>query len=464
MLIVLMCQISVAQDVEYTLNPRTGKFDMVRSADWAAQFAGGAMPDGPEGSIQTRSGDKFKGASVGVDGGLIYSLNDTLKTGLYASYPSSSWDGNRYGTSVEANANTLWLRNFSYKEDATTHIHNWNGQASQYWENSLLLEDGRFWHGVTEYTQQPANENPVLALLKAPAAGFADYYPEYRSFTIFESSIKDSSVIVGHQLKFGSWGDNQNYLRLKDGGLAFKSQTGWLSEIPFSDLMIDPGGDAIGGTVFREDGILGYDGSPRPFVSDIGLGADDMRHQDDFIDFDGPYNGGDNNGITLGSKNPRAKKIAPGFADDLTDHTTHRFDKNGAHFYFNNLTEKNGMVSTFSWGERFRVTFEDEQGVIHTQLLMDGHRAGLTSDEEVKISAVKTVVSGNEVSISGEKITFDSGENTPVTLTEIIQKGQIIPLDTEPDIPTDSFAFWVNGTDFWLILDSGGVQKKIQMF
>ena len=49
-----------------------------------------------------------------------------------------------------------------------------------------------------------------------------------------------------------------------------------------------------------------------------------------------------------------------------------------------------------------------------------------------------------------------------ITLTEIMQKGEIIAQETEPVIPDNSFAFWVNGSTFYLILRSGGVQKKIQ--
>ena len=49
-----------------------------------------------------------------------------------------------------------------------------------------------------------------------------------------------------------------------------------------------------------------------------------------------------------------------------------------------------------------------------------------------------------------------------ITLTEICQKGQIIEQETEPAIPDNSFAFWVNGSTFYLILRSNGIQKKIQ--
>jgi hypothetical protein len=41
--------------------------------------------------------------------------------------------------------------------------------------------------------------------------------------------------------------------------------------------------------------------------------------------------------------------------------------------------------------------------------------------------------------------------------------GQVFMQPGEPDIPANSFAFWVNGTDFWLVLDSEGVQKKLQL-
>jgi hypothetical protein len=50
-----------------------------------------------------------------------------------------------------------------------------------------------------------------------------------------------------------------------------------------------------------------------------------------------------------------------------------------------------------------------------------------------------------------------------ITLTEICQKGQIITQDAEPDIPDNSFAFWVQGNTFYLILRANGVQKKVQL-
>jgi hypothetical protein len=37
------CRISVAQDTEYKLNPRTGRFDMVRSSEWLSENAGSAF-------------------------------------------------------------------------------------------------------------------------------------------------------------------------------------------------------------------------------------------------------------------------------------------------------------------------------------------------------------------------------------------------------------------------------------
>jgi hypothetical protein len=76
---------------------------------------------------------------------------------------------------------------------------------------------------------------------------------------------------------------------------------------------------------------------------------------------------------------------------------------------------------------------------------------GAYCESEVKIDA------------DGISVTNSALPKGRVTLTEIIQKGQIITSADEPDIPADSFAFWVNGNDFWLILDSGGVQKKLQM-
>jgi hypothetical protein len=41
--------------------------------------------------------------------------------------------------------------------------------------------------------------------------------------------------------------------------------------------------------------------------------------------------------------------------------------------------------------------------------------------------------------------------------------GQIIKQSTEPEIPNESFAFWIDGSDFYLILNSSGVQKKLQL-
>ncbi len=42
----LLIRLAVAQDTEYKLNPRTGKFDMVRTAEWASQFGGDPAFDG----------------------------------------------------------------------------------------------------------------------------------------------------------------------------------------------------------------------------------------------------------------------------------------------------------------------------------------------------------------------------------------------------------------------------------
>jgi hypothetical protein len=40
--------------------------------------------------------------------------------------------------------------------------------------------------------------------------------------------------------------------------------------------------------------------------------------------------------------------------------------------------------------------------------------------------------------------------------------GQIIKQETEPTLPNESFAFWVNGSTFYLILRSNNQQKKLQ--
>ena len=69
------------------------------------------------------------------------------------------------------------------------------------------------------------------------------------------------------------------------------------------------------------------------------------------------------------------------------------------------------------------------------------------------------------ISLTNDKdirFTRNASPYKTITLTEIVQKGQIIEQSTEPVIPDNSFAFWVNGSTFYLILRSGGVQKKIQ--
>jgi len=70
------------------------------------------------------------------------------------------------------------------------------------------------------------------------------------------------------------------------------------------------------------------------------------------------------------------------------------------------------------------------------------------------------------ISLTNDKDIKFTREELPaisITLTEIIQKGQIIKQAAEPTIPNDSFAFWVDGSNFYLILNSSGVQKKIQL-
>ncbi len=50
-----------------------------------------------------------------------------------------------------------------------------------------------------------------------------------------------------------------------------------------------------------------------------------------------------------------------------------------------------------------------------------------------------------------------------ITLAQIMQKGQILVQATEPAIPDGTFAFWVNGTSFYLVLRHNGTQKKLQL-
>jgi hypothetical protein len=73
---------------------------------------------------------------------------------------------------------------------------------------------------------------------------------------------------------------------------------------------------------------------------------------------------------------------------------------------------------------------------------------------------------GPRISLTNDHDLKFSRETQPtrsITLTEIIQKGQIIESESEPTIPDNSFAFWVNDGDFYLILNSSGVQKKLQL-
>jgi hypothetical protein len=61
-----------------------------------------------------------------------------------------------------------------------------------------------------------------------------------------------------------------------------------------------------------------------------------------------------------------------------------------------------------------------------------------------------------------DEMQFRRNPYQAITLKEIIEKGQIYKQSTEPTIPNESFAFWVDGSTFYLILRSGNVQKKLQ--
>jgi hypothetical protein len=61
-----------------------------------------------------------------------------------------------------------------------------------------------------------------------------------------------------------------------------------------------------------------------------------------------------------------------------------------------------------------------------------------------------------------DELLFRRDPYRAITLKEIIERGQIYKQSTEPTIPNESFAFWVDGSTFYLILRSGNVQKKMQ--
>ncbi len=87
---------------------------------------------------------------------------------------------------------------------------------------------------------------------------------------------------------------------------------------------------------------------------------------------------------------------------------------------------------------------------------------GSIATEEYTVS-----VGNNNPTVNNNKriVNMSAGinPNDAVNMAQLDLRGKIYVQSTEPTIPTNSFAFWVNGTTFYLILRSGTTQKKVQL-
>jgi len=95
--------------------------------------------------------------------------------------------------------------------------------------------------------------------------------------------------------------------------------------------------------------------------------------------------------------------------------------------------------------------------MINEQVLKINNSIQLTPDDNINAPDI-TLTPDKDLKFSRKASPANS-----ITLTEIIQKGQIFKQEAEPTIPDDSFAFWINEDTFYLILNSSGVQKKVQL-
>jgi len=87
--------------------------------------------------------------------------------------------------------------------------------------------------------------------------------------------------------------------------------------------------------------------------------------------------------------------------------------------------------------------------------------AGGTSRQVIGINASDQIVIG-DASLNGDKITCSN----PLDTSSDPQLPKIYNQAAEPDIPNNSWAFWVDsdaGPQYWLILDVGGTQFKVQL-
>jgi hypothetical protein len=352
-------------------------------ANWNASYGRGnpALPEGLEGSIQTKSGNNFAGTKLGINEGLINNL----------SFFDVGFKNNNYifritpeGQAEHRHTNNHW--NFrSSLSDTTFYVRNRIrfDQPSTNYQLSINTNNS----GKMSLVTKSGNSTAQISLLSGTSSQRGVNLVSLNADRTSQIGITDAAGIslvskntkanVTNDLTLNSdktnfyWTDNNGKTRefnLNDGTMSFKTMQG----------------TTVATNFYVNSNSLRYSIANSYF--DIG---------DNLFYFRPKVGSSDYFTYSITEKLLRLKDAIMFVTDDLSAHP--------------------------------------------------GPRISMTNDYDLKFSR------------------FTPLPSKSITLTEIIQKGQIIKQTTEPTIPDESFAFWVNGATFYLILKSGNIQKKLQL-
>jgi len=383
---------TLADTAKITVNLHEGKTHLVLndgSGQWRewwyhegrwklkTQESQGASPEGLEGSIQTKSGNRFAGSTLGINNGLIGSLSSS----------DAGFTGN----------NTF----FSFSPQGVVE----HRQNNNLWNFRSMLSDTTFYVKNRITFDQPNTGDQVSISTKNHAR--------------MNLMSKVDNTLSRISISSGSAGQK--------GVDLYSKNTNTASRL----LVSDSNGVEISGQSYT--GV-----------------TNEMKHnylESKFIYTDGAINREFvlNNtmmyfALNEGSVTKTRLTVGQSRLTYYTDDAHFSVDDKGL-IYRSKITGKTGEYLYYNpVNELLRI--RNAVGFI-TEDGYDMPTISLTSDKDIKF-------------------TRNALPYKTITLTEIMQKGQIIKQSTEPDIPDNSFAFWVNGSTFYLILRSGGVQKKIQ--
>ncbi len=115
------------------------------------------------------------------------------------------------------------------------------------------------------------------------------------------------------------------------------------------------------------------------------------------------------------------------------------------------------LTGNGSWNTPYLIYGNSPSAGSSSVTCQDGYFINMTSQLDTDYANIK--IYPNIISIERQEVQ-STQQNTNFSYPIYIRQ-----TPTEPDIPTDSWSFWVNTNTnaFYLILDAGGVQKKIQL-